>query len=202
MISMFTVAQVFCQHLTNASLMEKPLLSALYQAVSIYTNYTGKTSCISMKNAEPGLDADQGWDYQACTEMVMPMCTDGINDMFEPVAWSIKDYNNTCFKKYSVSPQPYQICEQYGCEAFTSASNIVFRYMERYLVSKSSCSYTFLFLILFYVFFSSYFIFLILSPFFLDIKIFLHSLRLLHFSFAFTFGDFFIVLFVNKEYDR
>jgi len=131
---MFIIAQVFCQHLTNASLTGKPLLSALYRAISVYTNYTGKASCISTKTAEPGLDADRGWDYQACTEMVMPICTDGINDMFEPTAWNIADYNSTCFKKYSVSSQPYLVCEQYGCskEQITSASNIIFRYMERY----------------------------------------------------------------------
>ncbi|XP_011687217.1 PREDICTED: lysosomal Pro-X carboxypeptidase [Wasmannia auropunctata] len=117
---------VFCQHLTNASLTGKPLLSALYRAVSVYTNYTRKASCISMKNAEPGLDADQGWNYQACTEMVMPMCTDGVNDMFEPEAWNLADYNNTCFKKYSVSPQPYLVCEQYGCKNFINVSNIIF----------------------------------------------------------------------------
>jgi lysosomal Pro-X carboxypeptidase len=134
MISMFTIVQVFCQHLTNASLMGKPLLSALYRAVSVYTNYTGKTSCTSIKSAQSGLDADQGWDYQACTEMVMPVCFDGVNDMFEPTEWNINAYNNTCFKKYSISSQPYQICKEYGCSAhFPGASNIIFRYMERYL---------------------------------------------------------------------
>ncbi|XP_014479720.1 PREDICTED: lysosomal Pro-X carboxypeptidase isoform X2 [Dinoponera quadriceps] len=117
---------VFCRHLTNSSLTGKPLLSALHGAISIYTNYTGKATCMSIKDAEPGLDA-QGWDYQACTEMVMPMCSDGINDMFEPSEWSFKDYNNTCFKKYSVSPRPNQICEQYGCKNLTTATNINFR---------------------------------------------------------------------------
>lgn len=126
MIETFII-QVFCQHLTNASLTEKPLLLALYRAISVYTNYTGKASCMSIKSAESGLD-DEGWDYQACTEMVMPMCSDGINDMFEPAEWNIVDYNNTCFKKYSVSPQPYLACEQYGCENLHTASNIVFRY--------------------------------------------------------------------------
>ncbi|XP_012527279.1 lysosomal Pro-X carboxypeptidase [Monomorium pharaonis] len=117
---------VFCQHLTNASLTGKPLLSAFYRAVSVYTNYTGKAACISINSSETNLGADQGWDYQACTEMVMPNCPDGVNDMFEPEKWSLTDYNNTCFKKYSVSSQPYQICQQYGCEDFTSATNIVF----------------------------------------------------------------------------
>lgn len=118
--------KVFCQHLTNISLTGKPLLLALHRAINIYTNYTGETKCISTRNAEPSLaDADKGWDYQSCTEMVMPMCTNGNSDMFEPAKWNMKDYNDTCFKKYSVSPQPYLICQQYGCEDF-SATNINF----------------------------------------------------------------------------
>ncbi|KAL6436196.1 hypothetical protein ACFW04_005733 [Cataglyphis niger] len=116
---------VFCQHLTNSSLTGKPLLSMLHRAISVYTNYTGKASCISTKNAEPGLD-DQGWDYQACTEMVMPICTDGVNDMFEPAEWNFKEYNNTCFNKYSVSSQPYLICQQYGCKNLNTVTNINF----------------------------------------------------------------------------
>ncbi|XP_020292385.1 lysosomal Pro-X carboxypeptidase [Pseudomyrmex gracilis] len=116
----------FCRHLTNSSLTGKPLLLALYRAISVYTNYTNKATCISTKNAEPNLDADQGWSYQACTEMVMPMCTDGVNDMFEPAEWNFKNYNDTCFKKYSVSPQPYLVCHQYGCANLSTATNINF----------------------------------------------------------------------------
>ncbi|CAL1674146.1 unnamed protein product [Lasius platythorax] len=116
---------VFCQHLTNSSLTGKPLLSTLYRAISVYTNYTGQASCISTKNAAPDL-GDQGWDYQACTEMVMPMCTDGVNDMFEPAEWNFKEYNNTCFKKYSVSSQPYLACQQFGCKNLNTVTNINF----------------------------------------------------------------------------
>lgn len=126
-------SQIFCRHLTNSSLTGKPLITALHQAVNIYTNYTGKTKCISTKDAEPGLDADKGWDYQACTEMVMPMCADGINDMFEPAEWDLKDYNNTCFKKYSVSPQPYLACQQYGCKNLSTVTNIIFRYIKYFI---------------------------------------------------------------------
>ncbi|XP_018396599.1 PREDICTED: lysosomal Pro-X carboxypeptidase [Cyphomyrmex costatus] len=117
---------VFCQHLTNVSLTGKSLLLALHRAISVYTNYTGKTNCMKNTIEESRLGAYPGWDYQACTEMVMPICSDGVNDMFEPMKWDIADYNNTCFKKYSVSSQPYLICEEYGCKDFNTASNIIF----------------------------------------------------------------------------
>lgn len=60
----------------------------------------------------------------------MPICTDGVNDMFEPAKWDFKDYNNTCFKKYSVSPQPYLACQQYGCQNLGAVTNINFRYIN------------------------------------------------------------------------
>jgi len=56
----------------------------------------------------------------------MPMCTDGVNDMFEPAEWNFKEYNNTCFKKYSVSSQPYLACQQFGCKNLNTVTNINF----------------------------------------------------------------------------
>lgn len=105
------------------------MLSTLYRAINVYTNYTGKANCTFTKNTAPSL-GDEGWDYQACTEMVMPMCTDGRNDMFEPATWNFEDYNNTCFKKYSVSSQPYLACQQYGCKNLDTVTNINFRYIN------------------------------------------------------------------------
>ncbi|EZA57905.1 lysosomal Pro-X carboxypeptidase [Ooceraea biroi] len=119
---------MFCQHLKNPSLTGRPLLSALYEAINVYTNYTGTASCTSTKNAQPSLDTGDLWDYQACTEMVMPMCFDGVNDMFEPAQWSFKDYNSSCFQRYSVSSQPNLVCHQYGCAnlIYSNVTNINF----------------------------------------------------------------------------
>ena len=36
---------------------------------------------------------------QACTEMVMPSCSDGVNDMFEPGPWNYTHYAAVCQKK-------------------------------------------------------------------------------------------------------
>ena len=49
-------------------------------------NYLAKQFAFIQRFFVPG-EADQigadMWDYQACTEMIMPMCFDGIADMFE-----------------------------------------------------------------------------------------------------------------------
>ena len=39
------------------------------------------------------------WDYQACTQMVMPSCSTGVNDMFPPSKW---DYQSYAQSEYSV----------------------------------------------------------------------------------------------------
>lgn len=60
------------------------LLQALAAAVLVYYNYTGSVSCLNVSVDATGSLGEQGWDFQACTEMVMPMCTNGVEDMFPP----------------------------------------------------------------------------------------------------------------------
>ena len=36
------------------------------------------------------------WYYQACSEMVMPFCYDGVNDMFESKGWDLEQFAKDC----------------------------------------------------------------------------------------------------------
>ena len=38
------------------------------------------------------------WGYQACSEMVMPFCYDGTNDMFELQKWDLNAFAKDCYK--------------------------------------------------------------------------------------------------------
>lgn len=114
-----------CKHLTNQSLAGTELLTAIHKAVSIFTNYTRETKCLNLNDSAPELGA-VGWSFQACTEMVMPICSDGVNDMFEPRPWNLDEYTKDCVKQYSVKPQPNVVCEQYGCKDLSTATNIIF----------------------------------------------------------------------------
>lgn len=114
-----------CKHLTNKSLTETTLLTAIRNAFNVYTNYTGETKCLDLNDSTPLLN-DDGWPFQSCTEMVMPMCTNGVNDMFEPNPWNFVEYSKDCEKQFSVKPQPNLVCEHYGCERLSTATNIVF----------------------------------------------------------------------------
>ncbi|CAK9803908.1 Lysosomal Pro-X carboxypeptidase [Anthophora quadrimaculata] len=114
-----------CKHLTNESLAGTELLTAVHKAINVFTNYTSETKCLDLNNSTPQLDAI-GWPFQSCTEMVMPMCSDGVNDMFEPNPWNLDEYSKECMKKFSVKPQSDLVCEQYGCKDLSTATNIIF----------------------------------------------------------------------------
>ena len=67
------------------------------------------------------------WDYQACTEMVMPMCFDNVNDMFEKADWNYTAYAEDCQKRWKVKPRPKMADVTYGSKNLHAASNIIFR---------------------------------------------------------------------------
>ena len=64
---------------------------------------------------------------QACTEMVMPMCSDGQHDMFMNNTWNLTAYQDNCFKQFGVRPDPYWMETAYGGKNIEAHSNIVFR---------------------------------------------------------------------------
>lgn len=66
---------------------------------------------------------------QACTEIVMPFCTNGIDDMFEPHPWDLKTFSDECFKQWGVKPRPSWITSMYGGKNISSHTNIIFRWV-------------------------------------------------------------------------
>ena len=64
---------------------------------------------------------------QACTEMVMPMCTDGVQDMFEPEEWNFQAFSDGCNTLFGVRPRAEWAGTVYGGKDIASHSNIIFR---------------------------------------------------------------------------
>ena len=101
------------------------VIEAVTAGAGVYYNYTGKTKCLSLTD-EDQIGADM-WDYQACTEMVMPFCYDGVNDMFEKSKWNYTAFALDCQKRWKVTPRPDMADLMYGSKKLYGASNIVFR---------------------------------------------------------------------------
>jgi lysosomal Pro-X carboxypeptidase len=55
-----------------------------------------------------------GWDILACSDMVMPMYSDGVHDMFNPVPWDTEAYATNCMNKYGVTPNYNYTLDHYG----------------------------------------------------------------------------------------
>lgn len=64
---------------------------------------------------------------QACTEMVMPMCTDGVQDMFEPEEWNFQAFSDECKAMFGIRPRADWAGTVYGGKEISSHSNIIFR---------------------------------------------------------------------------
>jgi len=115
-----------CNAISDPGQSDKVLLKSIFKGISIYFNYTGQASCLNASDEATGDLNAGGWDFQACTEMIMPMCTDGVLDMFEPSEWNETEYSDDCFKRFGVRPDPVAMELVYGGRDISAASNIVF----------------------------------------------------------------------------
>lgn len=106
------------------------LIQNISLASQIYTNYTKQTPCLDIKKMvfDP---MDVLWDFQSCTEMVMPICSDGVNDMFDPQTFNLTSYVEDCKTRWGVSTQVNKIQTLYGTKNMNSATNIIFSSCSR-----------------------------------------------------------------------
>ncbi|KAJ8256663.1 hypothetical protein COCON_G00188150 [Conger conger] len=118
--------KVVCQHLTHPTAPEQQLLQDISGAAKVYYNYTGDAQCLNMSQTATGSLGFRGWYYQACTEMVMPMCTDGVHDMFEPQGWDFGAFSEECQALFGVKPRADWADTVYGGKNIKSHSNIIF----------------------------------------------------------------------------
>ncbi|XP_017656403.2 lysosomal Pro-X carboxypeptidase-like isoform X2 [Nannospalax galili] len=118
--------KVVCEYLINPHLSDSLLLQSIYQAVNIYYNYSGQMRCNNIFETAIASLGSQVWGYQTCTEIILPFCTNGIDDMFEPRDWNLDNFSDDCFKQWGVRPQPSWITTIYGGKNIHTHSNIIF----------------------------------------------------------------------------
>jgi hypothetical protein len=73
------------------------------------------------------------WNYQACTEMILPQGqyggydpTTGAGDLFYPAPWNLSATIQSCLQQFGVAPRPNWIPTSFGGEKLAGASNIFF----------------------------------------------------------------------------
>ncbi|KAK5868944.1 hypothetical protein PBY51_009915 [Eleginops maclovinus] len=119
--------KVVCTHLAlDPSVSDYQLLHGVSEAAKVYYNYTGSSSCLNISQTATESLGLLGWFYQSCTEMVMPMCTDGVQDMFEPEEWNFQAFSDECYTMFGVRPRADWAETVYGAKDIASHSNIIF----------------------------------------------------------------------------
>ncbi|CAI7837506.1 unnamed protein product [Closterium sp. NIES-54] len=81
------------------------LLDRIAAGVGVYYNYSGSETCFSVCDTDPH-DMSNGWDFQACTEHVMPMSSNASNSIFEPFEWNQTAFEENCLQQYGVASRP------------------------------------------------------------------------------------------------
>lgn len=57
----------------------------------------------------------------------MPICSNGVDDMFEKMPWNFDSLSDACFKSYQVKPVIDIVEKMYGGKNLYGATNIIFR---------------------------------------------------------------------------
>ncbi|DBB07992.1 TPA: hypothetical protein ACH3X3_009367 [Trebouxia sp. C0006] len=117
-----------CQPLSQQGMTGSALLEGLHQAVGTFYNFSGHLPCYNYSEGPnpEGEEDSNFWDYQACTEMVMPFSRNGEDDMFWKQPWDLKAFGKQCKEQWGVTPRPYWAQINWGGRKIGTASNIVF----------------------------------------------------------------------------
>ncbi|XP_048232562.1 lysosomal Pro-X carboxypeptidase isoform X2 [Ricinus communis] len=104
------------------------ILERVFEGVSVYYNYTGNVDCFELDDDPHGLD---GWNWQACTEMVMPMASSKYESMFPTYDFNYTSFEKQCWDDFRVVSRPRWIMTEFGGQDIKTSlekfgSNIIF----------------------------------------------------------------------------
>ncbi|GAB2283062.1 hypothetical protein Dimus_017594 [Dionaea muscipula] len=104
------------------------ILDRIFEGVSVYYNYTGSVKCFDLDDDPHGMN---GWNWQACTEMVMPMSSSKDNSMFQTYDYDYDSFKEWCWTSFGAEPRPRWITTEFGGHDIRTAlktfgSNIIF----------------------------------------------------------------------------
>jgi len=98
------------------NLMEKSVkenLQRLKAASYVFFNNTGSLACLDIGN-EPSESKPDGWEFLACTEMIMPMQSNGVTDMFNPEPWDLQAFTKQCNSVWNAEVRPKWAFDFFG----------------------------------------------------------------------------------------
>ena len=124
--------RVGCDYLNftfvNNTAGQTQLMEAMSEAVGIFYNATGTMTCYDLNQSVNNQTAydDNAWDFQWCTELMMPQSQNGTTDMFFPSYFNLQQNVDYCFSAWNVHSRPLWASIEWGGWNIKAHSNIVF----------------------------------------------------------------------------
>lgn len=82
--------------------------------ISKAINEINQAKCFETLTTEDYMDNPNGWSFMACTQMVMPIESDGVTDMFHSNKFDFNVYSEDCKKIWKGDLKPKWIFDYYG----------------------------------------------------------------------------------------
>ncbi|KYQ93237.1 peptidase S28 family protein [Tieghemostelium lacteum] len=105
-------------------------VEGLVAVLNVYFNSTANVQCFNTSIYMTSAVSSNAWDYQACTEMIMPVTSDNVHDMFPVSTFDLETLTEYCQATWQTTPNPYWITTYFGGGNF-SATNIIWSNGER-----------------------------------------------------------------------
>ncbi|KAH3757099.1 lysosomal Pro-X carboxypeptidase [Pelomyxa schiedti] len=117
---------VSCQELAAAK-KSGGLLEGVAAALSVYYNWENTIACNDLSAYGTSSLAYLPWYFQECTEMVMPISSNGTSDMFLPGYFNLDSFTTYCQNVFGITPRPLWVPLYYtGFGGKVTGTNIVF----------------------------------------------------------------------------
>lgn len=93
---------------------DEQLFDGARRAAEIYYNYEQKETCNEVYGDSTTDDDLSGWNILACGDMVMPMGSNGITDMYNARPFNYLEYTKYCQDTYGLTPNYEYTLDYYG----------------------------------------------------------------------------------------
>ncbi|XP_075527715.1 lysosomal Pro-X carboxypeptidase-like [Dermacentor variabilis] len=114
--------QVVCNRLRKSERNNSRLIDAAVEAVGFFRNATGKNACYTV----PPTPESSAWLFQQCTEFALPLCGDGVADMFYPTEWDYVKFYQKCGLLFGVTSKVDRLVQAMGGANLCGTSKVFF----------------------------------------------------------------------------
>ena len=90
------------------------VLQSIAEGSQVYFNYTGTSKCLDLDSDPAGGLGMQAWDFQACLQIILPICSNPKYDMFPEEDWDLKSFVDQCEAQWNSTAKPFFLKYSFG----------------------------------------------------------------------------------------